>query len=129
MESNSAIRRLTAVAAFVLLGASAAPRVTAQAPSGTGATAALFALLDANKDGAITRDELKTGLDAWYTEWDSAKSDAVTFEQVFRALNASIPAPAPGAARPQNQVPRPEDVAATMAALPEKAPARPRRPR
>ncbi|HEX9092575.1 MAG TPA: ThuA domain-containing protein, partial [Coriobacteriia bacterium] len=130
MESRSAIRRRTVgVAVFALLGGAVVPRVTAQAPSGTPAAAALFALLDANKDGTITRDELKTGLDAWYTQWDAARTDAVTFEQVFRALNAAIPAPAPGAARPQNQVPRPEDVAATMAALPEKAPARPRRPR
>ena len=130
MECSRAIRRLTVGAAAVaLLGAGVVPRATAQTPSGAPATAALFALLDANGDGAITRDEVKTGFDAWYTQWDVAKSDAVTGEQVLRALSAVVPAPPPAAAAPQNQVPRPEDVAATMAALPDAAPAMPRRPR
>jgi type 1 glutamine amidotransferase len=130
MESSRAIRRvMVGAAAFAVLGAGIPLRATAQTSSGPVATAALFALLDANQDGALTRDELKAGLDSWYTRWDAARADAVTGEQILRALSAAVPAPAPGAARPQNQVPRPEDVAATMAALPDEAPARPRRPR
>jgi type 1 glutamine amidotransferase len=104
------------------------PAVAAQSRAG-GAAASLFALLDANKDGALTRDEMKAGFDAWYTQWDASKTDAIGQEQVFRGLNAAIPPPPPAAAPPQNQVPRPEDVTATLAALPEKAPATPRKPR
>jgi type 1 glutamine amidotransferase len=91
--------------------------------------ASLFTLLDADKDGALTRAELKAGLEAWHAQWDVAKANAVSGEQVFRGLAAALPAPPPGAAPPQNQTPRPEDVAATLAALPEKAPAKPKKPR
>lgn len=130
MESRRAIRLSTVgAAALAVLGAGVVPRATAQTPGASPAAAALFALLDANRDGAITRDELTKGFDDWYTQWDQSRSDAVTGEQVLRALSAAVPAPAPGAPRPQNQVPRPEDVEATLAALPDEAPARPRRPR
>ena len=48
-------------------------------------------------------------------------------------LNAALPQPTPPPAargpQPQNQVPKPEDVEKMMAALPDKAPAKPAKPR
>ena len=132
MRSKSAIRSagIAAVVVSLLTSPGGAGRVAAQQPGGRGGAAApLFALLDANKDGSLTRDELKGGFDAWYTQWDASKSNAIGQEQILRGLSAALPAPPPAAAPPQNQTPRPEDVAATLAALPDKAPAKPRKPR
>ena len=53
---------------------------------------------------------------------------AAVVPRVTAQAPGGSPTPA-GAAPAQNQVPRPEDVAATMAALPDAAPARPRQPR
>jgi type 1 glutamine amidotransferase len=95
---------------------------------------AIFTLVDADKDGAVTRDEMKGTFDKWYTTWDTAKSNALTQEQLAAGLNAAMPAPAfpAGGGRgqqAQNQTPRPEDVTAMMAALPATAPAKPKAPR
>jgi type 1 glutamine amidotransferase len=95
----------------------------------------LFTATDTNKDGAVTRDEMKATFDRWFTEWDSAKAGALTQEQLLAGLNAALPQAPPGggggrgAAAPQNQTPNPADVQAMMAALPERAPAKPRQPR
>ena len=102
-------------------------------PQGGGPSATLFTLVDANKDGAVTREELKGTFDKWYTEWDTAKGNALTLEQVFVGLGSAFP-PAPpaggrGGAQPQNQTPRAEDVTAMMAALPDTAPVKPKQPR
>ena len=35
---------------------------------------AIFTVVDANKDGAVTRDEMKSTFDKWFTAWDSAKA-------------------------------------------------------
>ena len=96
---------------------------------GGGPAATLFTLLDSNKDGAVTREEMRTTFGTWYTQWDSGKTNALAPEQVFVGVSSAFPAPAPGAAPPQNQTPRPEDVTAMMAALPERAPATAKQPR
>jgi type 1 glutamine amidotransferase len=114
----------------------------AQAPQGRGGgrgaalANGLFTVADANTDGNLTRDELKSTFDKWYTEWDTAKTNALTQEQLFMGVNAAMPPPpAPaggrggGAPQPQNQTPNPADVTAMMAALPDKAPAKPKQPR
>ena len=106
------------------------PAKAQQAPPGRGGglSSALFTALDTNKDGALTRDELKATFNSWYTAWDRSKANALTSEQIFAGLSAAFPA-APGAAPPQNQTPRPEDVKAMMAALPDAAPVKPKQPR
>ncbi len=93
---------------------------------------AVFTAVDANKDGAVTRDEMKSTFDSWFTQWDSAKAGALTQEQLLAGLNSALPAPAAGGGRgaqAQNQTPNPEHVKAMMAALPATAPAKPKQPR
>ena len=96
---------------------------------GGGAASTLFVLMDASRDGAVTRDEMRTAFDTWYTKWDVSKGNALAPEQVFMGLSAAFPAPAAGQAPPQNQTPRPQDVTAMMAALPDAAPVKPKQPR
>jgi len=91
--------------------------------------ASFFTLLDTNNDGTVTRDEMRAAFDTWYGQWDAAKSNALTPEQVFMGVATAFPAPPPGEAPPQNQTPQPQDVTAMMAALPDAAPAKPRQPR
>ena len=116
------------------------PAPAGQAQQGRGggrgnAGPAIFTLVDADKDGAVTRDEMKATFDKWYTEWDTTKSNALTQEQLTAGLNAAMPAPAfPGGGggrgqQAQNQTPNPEHVQAMMAALPATAPAKPKQPR
>jgi type 1 glutamine amidotransferase len=98
----------------------------------------LFTAVDADKDGAVTRDEMKATFDRWFTEWDTAKAGALTQEQLATGLNAALPAPPPAPAQPgpacggrssNPQTACPQDVQAMMAALPDKAPAKPRQAR
>jgi type 1 glutamine amidotransferase len=116
-----------------------------QAPGGAGrgggggrggSGAALFTLADADKDGSITRAEFKStfdqfgaALDKRFPNWSQA-SGALTEQQLAGGLNLVFPS-GPGSAGggPQVQTPKPEDVSAMMAALPDKAPATPAKPR
>jgi type 1 glutamine amidotransferase len=94
---------------------------------------AIFTVVDANKDGAVTRDEMRSTFDKWFTEWDTAKTGSLTQEQLLAGLNAALPAPAPpaggGRGAAQNQTPDPAHVTAMLAALPASAPAKPKQPR
>jgi type 1 glutamine amidotransferase len=85
-----------------------APPPGAQAPAGGGRGAAsplpgqLFAIFDADKDGAVSAAEIKTTFGAWYDAADKSKSGSVTQEQLAAALNAAlgsepVTAGAPGA--------------------------------
>ena len=86
------------------VGAQQPPQAPAgQAPQGRGgggggrgnAGPAIFTVADANKDGAVTRDEMKATFDTWFTQWDSAKTGSLTQEQLLAGLTAALPAPAP----------------------------------
>jgi type 1 glutamine amidotransferase len=74
----------------------------------------LFLAADRDKDRLLTRAELQATFESWAS---------VTPEELPEALDRALPR------LPQNQVPRPEDVQAMMAALPAQAPVKPRRPR
>lgn len=85
-----------------------------------------FERLDENKDGFVTRKELKTAMGRWM-----AGKAAVTQEEFAKAFGETVP---DGVllgmiSPPQNRTPKAEDVSKMMAALPEKAPARPAKPR
>lgn len=114
--------------------------VSGQAPGGGrgGVAPGLFTAIDADKDGAVTRDEMKSTFDRWFTEWDTEKAGSLTQAQLASGLNAAMPAapPAPAAQGPQcggrssnPHTPCPDDVTAMIAALPDKAPAKPKQPR
>ena len=101
-----------------------------------GAGSSVFTTADSNKDGFVTRDELKAALARWLADGDAGRTGSVTQDQLATALNAAFPQPAAPAgggggrgAAPQNQTPKPEDVEKMMGALPDKAPAKPKQPR
>jgi type 1 glutamine amidotransferase len=139
---NSAAAAAAAVcaAAVIAVGGPFGSVVQGQAPQGRGGGGGrgnsgpvFFAAVDTNKDGAVTREEMKAAFGKWYTDWDTAKSNALTQDQLVAGLSAALPAPAGGggrgAAAPQNQTPDPAHVTAMLAALPATAPAKPKQPR
>lgn len=143
VTGSTAFSAMTLCAAAVLattIGTAqqAAPPGAPQAPAGRGAgrggvVPTLFALVDSNKDGSVTRHEFVASFDSWFTAWDASRAGSVTQDQVLTGLNAAAQqlAPAGGGrgAAAQNQTPNPADVQAMMAALPDKAPATPTRSR
>jgi type 1 glutamine amidotransferase len=99
-----------------------------------GAAAGLFTAADANKDGFVTRDEMKILFAKWLRAGDAGRTGSVTLDQLTAAVNAAVPQFRPPAGvgwapGPQNQTPNPADVEKMMAALPDKAPAKPQQPR
>jgi len=135
---NSTAAVTAAVCATAMIAMGSGPQ--AQAPQGRGGgrggvAPGLFAAVDSNKDGAVTREEMKATFDKWYTEWDSARTGGLTQEQLASGLSAALPAPTPpagfggGRGAAQNQTPDPAHVQAMMAALPDKAPVKPKQPR
>ncbi|MEO8595621.1 MAG: ThuA domain-containing protein [Candidatus Solibacter sp.] len=105
---------------------------------GGGSGPGVFAAVDANRDGSVTRDELKAAFAKWLADGDTAKTGALTQDQLVTVLGAALPQAAPPAGgfggggrgpQAQNQTPKPEDVERMMAALPEKAPAKPKQAR
>jgi type 1 glutamine amidotransferase len=87
-----------------------------------GAAASVFTAVDADKDGFVTRDELRGAFGKWAGE-------SATQEQLSTAIAAAFPAPPAVAPRPQNQTPKPEDVEKMMAALPDRPAVKPKQPR
>lgn len=109
-----------------------APQAPAAGGRGGGIAPALFAAADANKDAALTREEFKAAFDKWFSSADSATAGSVTQEQLAAALAAAVappPAQPDGGRGVQNQTPNPADVERMMAALPARAPAKPKQPR
>jgi type 1 glutamine amidotransferase len=107
----------------------------AQGP-GSGQTAqALFAALDTNKDGTLTRPELESGFNSWFTAWDNTNSGTLTQSQILAGVSKLLPAPPavkPGQANTfnpaGNSTPIPVSQAAVdamMAALPTSPGAKP----
>ena len=71
-----------------------------------GSGAGVFSVVDADKDGSVTREELKAALAKWLSDGPA------TQEQLGAAINAALPQPTPPAAaargpQPQNQVAKP----------------------
>ncbi|MEO7192448.1 MAG: ThuA domain-containing protein [Vicinamibacterales bacterium] len=54
----------------------------------------LFTAFDADKDGSVTRPEIKSAFDRWYDAADTTKSGSVTVEQLGTTLNAAVTPPA-----------------------------------
>jgi type 1 glutamine amidotransferase len=118
-----------------LLGGVAAQRAAnepVRSTGGGGVAPGLFTLVDTNKDGAITRDELRSAFAQWFAAWDTDKRGSLTQEQIQAGLAGALPPPPQAQCGGQSanpQTPCPEHVKAMMAALPAKAPVQPRQPR
>jgi len=52
-----------------------------------------FAVADADKDGSLTRDELKTTFAKWAGEWDADKAGCLTEEKLREGFNRALPRP------------------------------------
>ena len=138
---NSTATLLIAIGAAALCaGALVSLEAQQPAPGGRGggrggAGLSVFTAADLNKDGFVTRDELKAAFARWLSDGDAGRTGSLTQEQLAAALTAAFPPPAPPAGASgwgvtvQNQIPKPEDVEKMMAALPDKAPAKPKQPR
>ncbi len=100
-------RAWTALAATVVV--LAAPFADAQELASR-----LFLAADRDGDGVLTRAELQATLSAW---------EGLTLEPLQDGIERALPR------LPQNQTPKPADVEAMRAALPDQAPVKPRRPR
>ena len=94
---------------------------------------AIFLLSDKDKDGVMSREELKAAWRKWLSAADSAGAGSVTQAPLAGSIDAAVAATLgammSGGRGPQNQTPRDADVEAMMAALPASAPAKPARPR
>lgn len=53
---------------------------------------------DTDKDGSVTRVELKNTFTKWYDQWDADMTGALTEEKLRAGLNAALPAPQFGGA-------------------------------
>ena len=147
---------LTLAAGAALLLTSTLVHLTAQAPAGPagaqggrggggrgGLATALFTALDANKDGSVARDEFTGAFGKWFAEWDTAKSGSLTAAEIGDGLSKAVApfmpaAPAGGFGGGQDacggrsanpHVACQSDVDKMMAALPDKAYAKPAKPR
>lgn len=107
-----------------------------------GVATALFNVLDPDKDGSVTRDEMKAVFDSWFTSWDTARTGTLTQDQLLAGLTAVFPPPppapppAPGAMNTFNAagnttplVAPQADIDAMMAALPTTPGAKPAKAR
>ena len=52
-----------------------------------------FSVADTDKDGSLTRPELKSTFAKWATDWDKDKSGLLNEEQLREGLNAALPRP------------------------------------
>jgi type 1 glutamine amidotransferase len=148
MPTMKSIAYRAAAGAALVLGCAFGPLLAQQAPpsgaqaggggrgGGRGAGAAVFTAADANKDGAVTRDEFKATFDTWFTSSDTAKAGSLTQAQLAAGLAAAMPPPvftpnpdACGGRSANPQVACPADVEKMLAALPDTAPAKPLKPR
>lgn len=50
-----------------------------------------FSTLDADKDGSLTRAELKATFAKWFGEWDAVKSGALDRDKLVAGLNSALP--------------------------------------
>ena len=104
-----------------------------------GVAPALFGALDTDKDGSLTRSEMKSTFDSWFASWDTAKSGSLTSDQMLAGLNVVFPPPPPPAGgvgggfnpagNSQPMTAKQADIDAMMAALPSTPGVKPLHPR
>ena len=144
MHVSRIVALAAASACALTVSAVGSSRVAAQQPPTRGTSAdlngflsavLLFNAADANKDNAVSRDELEATLEKWFAAADTGGSGSVAAEALVPVLNAGMPVSGlmaalnMGGRGAQPQTPEPQSVQAMMAALPGAAPARPAQPR
>ena len=72
------------------------PSAPAQRRPSRSTAPAFFAPADADKDGSLTRVELKNTFTKWYDQWDADKAGALTEGKFLAGLTAALPQPAMG---------------------------------
>ena len=53
----------------------------------------IFTAADTDKDGSLTRAELKSTFEKWFADWDSDKSGSLTEDKLREGLNEALPRP------------------------------------
>jgi type 1 glutamine amidotransferase len=133
--SRTRFGSLAAGAVAVLCAAGIAISLHAQQSTQSGGFgSAFFSAADTNKDGALTREELRAAFAGLLTKGDKAKTGALTSDQFAAVVGEAIPASElsslfTSTAAGQPQTPKAEDVSRMMASLPAKAFAAPAKPR
>jgi outer membrane protein assembly factor BamB len=61
---------------------------------------ALFGMADADKDGSVTREELKGMFAGWHAKWSAGKNDSPDFNAMLDGLNALLAPPKNGPGAP-----------------------------
>jgi type 1 glutamine amidotransferase len=126
-------------AGAALLVATGIASLRAQGPGGGRNAQALFDALDTDKDGTLTKAELESGFNSWFTAWDTTHSGTLTQAQILAGISSVLP-PAPAVKPGQsgtfnpagNSTPFAAPQAAVdgmMAALPTTPGSKPLRPR
>ena len=67
----------------------------AQGPGGGRTARTLFAALDANGDGNLTRSEIESKFNSWFTTWNTTQSGMLTRDQIAAGLSTLFPPPPP----------------------------------
>jgi type 1 glutamine amidotransferase len=65
----------------------------AQGPGGGRNAEALFDALDTDRDGTLTKPELESGFNSWFTAWDSNQSGTLSQPQILAGISKVLPAP------------------------------------
>ncbi len=138
--------RQTGFIAIALASAGAAVLLTthiaslrAQGPGGGRTAEAFFAALDTDKDGSLTKPELESSFNSWFTAWDTAHGGIIAQPDILAGISALLPPPPavkPGQANTFNPTGNstpiavaPAAVDAMVAALPTTPGAKPMRER
>jgi type 1 glutamine amidotransferase len=98
------------------------------ATQATPPTSALFTALDANRDTAVTRAEMRAAFSGWFASWAGNKVGALTQAAIAAGLGQSL-GMSSTAGSAEGRTPREADVQEMLKALPSTAPARPAGPR
>jgi type 1 glutamine amidotransferase len=139
MRKIGSIGKTCIWAGAAVLVATGIASLRAQGPGGGRTAEALFDALDPDKDGTLTKSELESGFNSWFTAWNSNQSGTLTQPQILAGISNVLPPPPavkPGQSGTFNpvgnstpfDVPQ-ADVDAMMAALPTTPGSKPMHPR
>ena len=139
MRQTGFIENTCIWAGAAVLVATGIASLRAQGPGERRTAQALFDALDTDKDGTLTKPELESGFNSWFTAWNSNQSGTLTQPQILAGISKVLPAPPavkPGESGTFNPVGNSTPFAAPqaavdamMAALPTTPGSKPEHPR